>query len=81
MKSVFHDYGLKDSKDKSSSLSDIIRMAFYEEEPNLFGLVDYENDFTFLEPSLFCYFLSDISKTNKSPCFSLWLVIFLLKKD
>ncbi|SEJ08835.1 hypothetical protein SAMN04487995_3157 [Dyadobacter koreensis] len=49
------------------SLSDTIRMAFYQENPSLFEILDYEDDFTFLEPSLFCYFLSDISKTNIIP--------------
>lgn len=50
-----------------STLSDTVRMAFYQEDPTLFENLDYEDDFAFLEPSLFCYFLSDISKTNKIP--------------
>jgi hypothetical protein len=50
-----------------ASLSDIIRVAFYQEAPTLFEQINYEDDFTFLEPSLFCYFLSDISKTDKIP--------------
>lgn len=50
-----------------TSISDIIRMAFFQEDSALFDLLDYEDDFTFLEPSLFCHFLSDISKTNKIP--------------
>ena len=49
------------------SLSDTIRMAFYQENPSLFEILDYEDDFTFLEPSLFCYFLSDMSKMHKVP--------------
>jgi hypothetical protein len=48
-----------------ASLSDTIRMAFYNENESLFELLDYEDDFTFLEPSLFCYFLSDVNKENK----------------
>lgn len=50
-----------------STLSDTVRMAFYQEDPTLFENLDYEDDFAFLEPSLFCYFLCDISKTNKIP--------------
>jgi len=49
------------------SLSNTILMAFHQEDSIVFEILDYENDFTFLEPSLFCYFLSDISKTNKIP--------------
>ncbi|WP_159472672.1 hypothetical protein [Dyadobacter sp. 3J3] len=50
-----------------TSISDTIRMAFFQEDSALFYLLDYEDDFIFLEPSLFCYFLSDINKTNKIP--------------
>lgn len=50
-----------------ATLSDTIRMAFYHEDSTLFENIDYEDDFAFLEPSLFCYFLSEISKTNKIP--------------
>ncbi|TDE12750.1 hypothetical protein [Dyadobacter psychrotolerans] len=51
----------------NGALSDTIRMAFHKEDPKLFEQLDFEDDFTFLDPSLFCYFLSDISKTNKIP--------------
>ena len=49
------------------TLSDTIKMAFYQKDSILFELLNYEDDFTFLEPTLFCYFLSDIIKTNKIP--------------
>lgn len=48
-----------------ASLSDTIRMALYQENEQLFELLNYDNDFIFLEPSLFCYFLSDVKKENK----------------
>ncbi|WP_080056566.1 hypothetical protein [Spirosoma aerolatum] len=48
-------------------LSDTIRMALYQEDPNLFGLLDYDNDSIFLEPTLFCHFLSDIDKNLTIP--------------
>lgn len=51
----------------NGALTDTIRTAFYHENPSLFELLNYEDDFTFLEPSLFCYFLSDISKTDIIP--------------
>lgn len=50
-----------------ASLSDTIRMALYQENSELFEKLNYEDDTTFLEPTLFCYFLSDISKENKIP--------------
>lgn len=46
-------------------LADTIRMALYENNQSLFTLLEYENDVHFLEPSCFCYFLSDISFENK----------------
>jgi len=46
-------------------LADTIRMALYENNESLFTLLEYENDVHFLEPSCFCYFLSDISYENK----------------
>jgi hypothetical protein len=48
------------------SLADTIRMAIYQENEVLFGLLDYENDTLFLEPNCFCYFLSDIDPENKT---------------
>jgi hypothetical protein len=47
------------------SLADTIRMAIYQETERLFDLLNYENDLLFLEPTLFCYFLSDIDSGNK----------------
>lgn len=47
------------------SLADTIRMAIYQEDETLFDLLDYENDTLFLEPTCFCYFLSDIGSENK----------------
>lgn len=50
-----------------ASLSDTIRMALYQENSELFEKLNYEDDATFLEPTLFCYFLSDISSKDKIP--------------
>lgn len=44
--------------------SEIIRLSLYTENSNLFDCLPYDNDHTFLEPSLFCYFLSDIPKQD-----------------
>lgn len=46
----------------TASLSDSMRMALYQADSGIFSLLDYDNDHTFLEPTLFCYFLSDIDK-------------------
>jgi hypothetical protein len=35
------------------SLADTIRMAIYQENEQLFDLLDYENDTLFLEPNCF----------------------------
>lgn len=67
IKILYHDVDMRQLINGKASLSDSIRMAFYQENPTLFEQLDYEDDFTFLEPSLFCYFLSDISKTDKIP--------------
>jgi hypothetical protein len=48
------------------SLADTIRMAIYQENEQLFDLLDYENDTLFLESNCFCYFLSDIGSENKT---------------
>ncbi|ADB37672.1 hypothetical protein [Spirosoma linguale] len=50
-----------------SILSDTIRMAMYQSDPTLFELLDYDNDSIFLEPTLFCHFLSDIDKAVTIP--------------
>ncbi|MBP6386322.1 MAG: hypothetical protein KA327_06825 [Pseudarcicella sp.] len=47
------------------TLSDTIRMALYREDEVVFETLDYDNDFAFMEPALFCYFLSDIPKEKK----------------
>ncbi len=49
------------------SLSDTFRVALYQENEKLFELLDYEDDYSFLEPTLICYFLSDLDKTYKIP--------------
>lgn len=49
------------------SLSDTFRVALYQENEKLFELLNYEDDSSFLEPTLICYFLSDIDKKNKIP--------------
>jgi hypothetical protein len=41
-------------------------MAMYQANEQLFDLLEYENDTFFLEPNLFCYFLSDIGLKNKT---------------
>ncbi len=50
-----------------ASLSDTMRMAFYEADEELFELLDYDDDTIFLEPTLFCRFLSDIKPEEKIP--------------
>jgi len=54
---------------QKATLSDTIRRAFYQENPSLFENLNYEDDFAFLEPSLFYHFLSDINKTDRIPLF------------
>ncbi len=46
------------------NLSDVIRGAIYQANSALIDKLNYGNDFIFLEPALFCYFLSDIDKNN-----------------
>ncbi|WP_338877042.1 hypothetical protein WBJ53_15410 [Spirosoma sp. SC4-14] len=50
-----------------ASLSDTIRMAVYQKDETLFELLDYNDDRIFLEPTLFCQFLSDIDKSELTP--------------
>ncbi|MCC5613213.1 hypothetical protein LC612_42680 [Nostoc sp. CHAB 5834] len=52
---------------KKNHLSDIIRLELYQKEPILFDSLDYKNDLAFLEPTLFCHFLSDIDKALTIP--------------
>ena len=47
-----------------ASLSDTIRRAFYQEDSNLFEQLNYEDDFMFLEPTLFYKFLSGVKNEN-----------------
>lgn len=49
------------------SLSDTFRVALYQENEELFELLNYEDDYAFLEPTLVCYFLSDLDKSYKIP--------------
>jgi hypothetical protein len=56
------DVNLDSIYENQSSLSDTIRMALYQVDSGLFEKLNYEDDVTFLEPTLFCYFLSDIAK-------------------
>ncbi len=46
-------------------LSDMIRVAFYKENPSLFQKLTYENDNIFLEPTLFHYFSIDKGYINR----------------
>lgn len=50
-----------------ASLSDTIRMALYQADSALFEKLNYDDDTTFLEPTLFCYFLSNVSSEDKIP--------------
>lgn len=50
----------------SVSLSDTFRLALYQENEKLFELLSYEDDYSFLEPTLICYFLSDLEKFDKT---------------
>ena len=60
-------------------LADTFRMAILQEDEELFSLLEYENDSIFLDPSVFCYFLSDIGKENKN---SLKQILFgYIKKE
>jgi hypothetical protein len=40
-------------------------MAFYQKDPALFELLDYENDDIFSEPAFFYFFLSDSGKQDR----------------
>lgn len=60
-------------KENSGILSDMIRAALYEADGEIIDLLDFDDDRIFLEPSLFCYFLSEIPqelKINLEQC--LW---------
>lgn len=52
-------------KENSQILSDLIRAALYDQGKEIFDLLDFDDDNIFLEPSLFCYFLSDIDQDKK----------------
>jgi hypothetical protein len=52
-------------EENSYALSNMIRVALYERRKDIFDLLDFEDDNLFLEPSLFCYFLSDIPEESK----------------
>jgi hypothetical protein len=45
-----------------AALSDTMRAALYEVNEFIFSKLDYESDAIFLEPALFCYFLSDVNQ-------------------
>jgi hypothetical protein len=46
-------------------LADIIKQALYEKDNSIFEQIDFDNDTIFLEPSLFCYFLSPLDTSKK----------------
>jgi hypothetical protein len=52
-------------KENSFKLSDMVRAAIYNKNRGLFDLLDFSDDNIFLEPTLFCYFLSDIPHKSK----------------
>lgn len=60
-------------EENSGVISDMIKAALYEVNGEIIDLLDFNDDKIFLEPSLFCYFLSEIpreSKMNLEQC--LW---------
>lgn len=50
-----------------AELSDTIRLYLYNENPDLLEVLDYDDDNTFLEPSLFYYFLADAAAKKPEP--------------
>lgn len=52
-------------EENSYALSNMIRAAIYEKREDIFDLLDFDDDNVFLEPSLFCHFLSDIPYKSK----------------
>jgi hypothetical protein len=52
-----------------AELTDTIKQALYEKDSSIFEKLDFENDLIFLEPSLFCYFLSAIDRSKKIPLY------------
>lgn len=52
-------------KENQASLSDTIRLAMYQANKGLFERLNYEDDYAFLEPSLFCIFLSDVQINDR----------------
>jgi hypothetical protein len=46
-------------------LADIVKKALYEKDTTIFEKIEFDNDTIFLEPSLFCYFLSPLDTSKK----------------
>jgi hypothetical protein len=65
MKFIEFECDLDTIKENQARLSDSMRQAVYEENASLFERLDFDNDFIFLEPTLFCYFLSELPKKDK----------------
>jgi hypothetical protein len=66
MKLIEYECDLIKTRHHQGELADTLRQSVYEENEFLFDLLDFENDKTFLEPSLFCFFLSDLGKEKIS---------------
>ncbi len=50
-----------------SNIADTIKTLIYSENQSLFNVIDFEDDFIYLEPMLFAYFNSDESSKQKLP--------------
>jgi len=50
-----------------NNIADTIKTLIYTENQNLFNLIDFEDDFIYLEPMLFAYFNSDENSRQKLP--------------
>ncbi|MBL0302271.1 MAG: hypothetical protein IPQ23_11370 [Cytophagaceae bacterium] len=73
LKNFFLEYSLEKNKIK---LSDLMRISVFNENEDLFSKLDYNDDKIFLEPSLFCYFLSEIDKRRKLSLYQIFFGYF-----
>jgi hypothetical protein len=48
-----------------ATLSDAMKQALHADNESLFGLLEFTNDYVFLEPTLLCYFLSSLETAKK----------------
>ena len=61
----FSEFILNKVRDSQRKLSDILRAALFQNDALLFDLIEFDDDFIFLEPSLFCFFLSHVDNKSK----------------